>query len=199
MLAIRIVVSLSILSYILSYNSIARSETLNNTKEVCIESACFTKTSSISSSVLSLRGTGLFEYLLFDVYSGAFYSEGKITSIADALSPVEKHLVIHYYRPISKEDLIESSEKILKSNPSLNLDKIRTKLNTLYSMYVDVKEGDQYSIYYQPNKGTTLFLNNVAVGTIPGVEFQKAFFGIWLSEHSVSKTFTSSLLGLNKE
>lgn len=194
-----VVKGLILLSFVASSYSLAQSDMPKKEKETCIASACFTNSSSISSSILTLRGTGLFEYFMFDVYCGAFYSERSIKTIADALSPMEKVLVIEYFRPISKEDLIESSEKLLRNNPDVKLEHIRPELNTLYSMYTDVKKGDQYSIHYQAGKGTTLLLNNVAVGTIAGEEFQKAFFGIWVSEHSVSETFTRNLLGLNKE
>jgi hypothetical protein len=64
--------------------------------------------------------------------------------------------------------------------------------------YVGVKEGDRYAITYDPSTGTmTLFLNELEPGlvTIQNRSFAKAYFGIWLSEHSVGKQFTAELFG----
>jgi hypothetical protein len=48
----------------------------------------------------------------------------------------------------------------------------------------DPKEGDMYEIAYLPGKGVTVAMNGEMQGDpVPGLEFKKAMFGIWLSDN----------------
>lgn len=58
------------------------------------------------------------------------------------------------------------------------------------------KEGDSYAITYNPAQGELcLFFNERLLGTITDPAFARAYFGIWLSDDSVSERFTDELLG----
>lgn len=162
----------------------------------CIAGACFAKAVSVGGQTLPLKGVSLFEYFRIDLYSGALYITPEVSSIEGALGPVAKRLVLHYHRGLTKANFIESSEKMLAKYPEVSIESIRKELDTLYTLYTDVSPGDRYALEYVPGVGTTLYLNDVAQGTIPGDAFQKAYFSIWLSKYSVSDSFTDELLGI---
>ncbi len=157
----------------------------------CIGVVCFDRQLAGSEQPLPLRGVSLFEYWSFDVYTGAFYAK----SAAAAVAPVAKKLVLHYHRSIEKEDFIKSTRSMMKKNPAVVLEQIEAECELLFKLFKSVKEGDRYSIEYEPEKGTTLSLNDKPLGTIAGEKFQAAMFGIWLSTHSVGSKFTEELLG----
>ena len=57
-----------------------------------------------------------------------------------------------------------------------------SKFNAMFKK--DPKDGDMYEIAYVPGKGITVAMNGKLQGEpIPGLEFKKVVFGIWLSKH----------------
>ncbi len=162
--------------------------------EECIAGACFPSSLSVGKQELPLRGTALLEYLFFDVYSAAFYADSSVDTVTEALSDTSKAVVVHYHRSLGREEFIDSTEKILQNNPEVDPEEIRSELRQLYAIYKDVGAGDRYAASYAQGEGTTLVLNGVEQGVIPGAKFQRAYFSIWLSQYSVSSKFTESLL-----
>lgn len=157
----------------------------------CLGVVCFDSAHELAGKPLPLRGISLFEYWSFDVYTGAFFAP----SADAAVAPVHKKLVLHYHRSIEKEDFIKSTRSLMKKNPAVVLEQIEAECEQLFKLFKSVKAGDRYSIEYEPEKGTTLSLNDKPLGTIAGEKFQAAMFGIWLSKHSVGGKFTEELLG----
>jgi hypothetical protein len=71
-------------------------------------------------------------------------------------------------------------------------------LSAINNAYVAVKEGDRYAITYNPASGTMTLLFNeqeLELVALQSPLFAKAYFGIWLSEHSVGRQFTAELFG----
>ena len=163
-------------------------------EKVCLHGACFERQVEVDGQSLSLRGIALFEYWLFDVYTGAFYAPKGVDTIEEALSEVPKYLVLHYHRSLERENFIENSEFMLDKNPNVSEKALEKQLKKLYSAYRSVGKGDRYSLSYTVERGTSLFLNSKEQIRIPGREFQKAYFGIWLSKYSVDSEFTKGLL-----
>lgn len=65
---------------------------------------------------------------------------------------------------------------------------------------VVVAEGDTYSHRYEPGKGMTIVYTpkggqSKALGTIKGIQFKKAFFGIYLSSKPAQADLKKKLLG----
>ena len=163
--------------------------------KVCREGACFSSRQAIGGTEVPLKGTALLEYLFFDVYSAAFYAEPSIDSSEEALASGRKAIVVQYHRRLEREEFIKSTEELLQNNPTVEVKEIRDELQQLYRMYRDVEAGDRYVAEYVTGHGTTLRLNGMKQGTIPGEKFQRAYFGIWLSRYSVNQEFTEQLLG----
>ena len=60
----------------------------------------------------------------------------------------------------------------------------------------DTNVNDGFNLIYSPSdKSIWIYKNNILEGKIPGLEFKKAFFGIWLSDNPVDEDLKNSLLG----
>ncbi len=136
----------------------------------------------------------MLEYLKFDLYTAALYAPSATNSIEAILGDVPKSLVLHYHRNIKKDWMIKASRDRIKKNPENNTKNLEGRLIQLDSAYQNVKKGDRYELRYEPEIGTSLILNGQLQATIPGEDFQRAFFGIWLSRLPLNKKLRDSLL-----
>jgi len=57
-------------------------------------------------------------------------------------------------------------------------------------------KGDKYVIAYIKNKGVVVMKNGKKLKTIPGYEFKKALFGIWLCPEPADEDLKEGMLGL---
>lgn len=150
----------------------------------------------VNNEELTLNGLDVLKWaMLFDVYAGAFYLPAD-ASASKWTEDIPKKLELSYFRDIQAEGFADASDKILKDN--LSAEKYATlkeRLATFYGFFQDVKPGDRYSINYTPGNGTELRLNGKVMGSVPGHDFAVAYFGIWLGENPISKSFRDKLLG----
>jgi hypothetical protein len=58
-----------------------------------------------------------------------------------------------------------------------------------------VEKDDRFQFSYAPESGTRVYKNDDEAAQIPGVEFKRALFGIWLSGSPVAVKLKDSLLG----
>jgi hypothetical protein len=162
-----------------------------------IKGVRFAEQVAINGVELELRGVAVLKWaMLFDVYAGGFYLPERISGSAWA-SEVPKKLELSYFREINGQGFGEASDKLLRQNlePSA-YQTLADRLQTFYAFFRDVSPGDRYSINYTPDLGTELRLNGEAIGRVPGHDFAIAYFGIWLGDNPLNKTFRDRLLGL---
>jgi len=91
-----------------------------------------------------------------------------------------------------KKALIEGLEKSTSNNTGPIMKEIDQLSATFNS---DVSTGDFFEFIFLPDTGTNVLKNSVYIDTIPGIEFKKAFFGIWLSENPIQKNLKKAMLG----
>ena len=161
---------------------------------ICKKSVCFEGSKEVSGQALPLQGASLLEYLKLDLYTAALYAPSGTNSIDAILADVPKSLVLHYHRNIKKEWMIKASRDRIKKNSENNSTDLESRLVQLDSAYQNVKKGDRYELRYEPEIGTSLILNGKLQSTIAGVDFQKAFFGIWLSRLPLNKKLRDHLI-----
>jgi hypothetical protein len=91
-----------------------------------------------------------------------------------------------------KKALNEGLEKSTGNNTEPIMNEIDQLTSTFNS---DVSTGDFYEFIYLPGTGTNVLKNSEYIDTIPGIEFKKAFFGIWISNNPIQKNLKKSMLG----
>ena len=146
------------------------------------------------TDTLSLRGTAMYTYYSFEVYTGYLYTEPNEVKIYEKLGDIPLRLELKYHRDLSAQDFIESGESFMKDNPEIAFESIKKERDQINSMYKDIKEGDVYRIDYTLEEGISLYLNGQKQGSIHGKQFAKSYLGIWLSKYSLSRSFTEKLL-----
>ena len=55
--------------------------------------------------------------------------------------------------------------------------------------------GDRMRLLYRPGTGMECYLNDDLVVTIEGLDFKKAYFGMWLSENSACPDLGTKMMG----
>ena len=144
---------------------------------------------------LRLHGTGLLRYrVVFRGYVAALYLPEGIPGTS-ALEDVPRRLELSYFWAIGASDFADAAENFLKQNMSTTgFNKLQARVENLHTAYRDVRPSDRYALTYQPGIGTTLRLNDESLVTIPGADFAKAYFGIWLGTPSLDNSLRDSLL-----
>jgi hypothetical protein len=189
-------VSIALAGLLAAVSVWARAETPS--APVKIAGTIFESTASFAGYDLPFRGGTLCRHKAFRVYTAALFVQAGARTREEVLGPVPKRLILHYHRDIDREDIVEASERTLRKNPRIDMKRLRERLDRIYSWYENVREGDRFWLDYMPGKGSELFFNGVSKGVIEGDDFAAAYFGIWLSDHSLSEKYRRRLLGESK-
>ncbi len=148
-----------------------------------------------SPNTLKFAGQGTFRYLGFKLYTARLYLDPHVRDSRQALIDTPKHLTIRYLRDIPRKALVEAAEKNIRNNPSADYEALRDRVHRLHERYTDLKAGDVYHLSYSKGK-TSLYYNGNLQVQIEGADFASAYFGIWLSEYSISQKLRKDLLGV---
>jgi hypothetical protein len=157
----------------------------------------FAPSVTIGSSEVPLRGGGLFRYaVVFRVYTGALYVPGDVPAGEILEADVPKRLELHYLMAIAGEDFRRSGNALLEKQQEPEvLANLAERLETFNAAYRDVEAGDRYALEYHPDTGTRLLKNGEELVRVPGRDFARAYFGIWLDPREpLSATFRDDLL-----
>jgi hypothetical protein len=163
---------------------------------VQVKDVQFTKVIDIKDQRLHLKGAALLKYMIFiDAYAGALYLPAAQPAV-EALDPVPKRLELSYFHAIDGEDFAEATRVKIRDNVSADeAQQLKPRIDQLAAMYRDVQPGDRYALTYVPGDGTRLSLNGNDLGAIPGDDFARAVFSIWLGTNPIDEKFRDRLLG----
>nr|WP_315159436.1 chalcone isomerase family protein [uncultured Flavobacterium sp.] len=100
---------------------------------------------------------------------------------------------------VSSQKLSKSLHKgIIKSIGEENIPQFKMQLDLLEKLLnrETTVENDAFNLIYSSNeKSILVYKNDQLEGKIPGFDFKKAFFGIWLSNNPVDTELKDALLG----
>lgn len=145
--------------------------------------------SSVSTAAsidnMQLLGKGSAYYLKFiKVYDASLYSEALVESENVLDRDVSKCLQLEYSVGVDADDFIAAANTILtRQFTSKQLSAVAVELEILHNGYVDVEEGDSYTLcYLKTTQTTTLALNGQQVVSVSSPDFAEIYFSIWLGE-----------------
>ncbi|MBT2771228.1 chalcone isomerase family protein [Halomonas sp. ISL-60] len=143
-----------------------------------------------------LIGSGVFRYMIWTAYAGAYYQlEGETQP--QPLSDVPRRLELAYFHAIDASDFAEATEKTLKDTLTLyEFNQIKEPLARLNQRYRDVVPGDRYLLSWNGEQ-LRLALNGEVLLEEENAEFASAMFSIWLGERPLGEGFRDALLGIN--
>lgn len=168
------------------------------TRAAVIEGVEFADQVSASDSgdpVLRLYSMGLLRYrVVFRGYVAALYLPEGVSS-AGALGDVPRRLELSYFWSIAGDDFGRAADQLLRQTlPAAELTSLRSRIDTMHRAYRDVSPNDRYSLTYIPGTGTELRLNGKLLVTVPGADFARAYFGLWLGAEPLDVSLRDALM-----
>lgn len=144
----------------------------------------------------TLLGSGVFRYMIWTAYAGAYYQlEGETEP--QPLSDVPRRLELAYFHAIEAGDFAEATEETLRDSLTLyEFNQIQEPLARLNQRYRDVVPGDRYLLSWDGEQ-LRLGLNGETLFEDDSAEFASAMFSIWLGERPLGEDFRDALLGQN--
>lgn len=160
--------------------------------------ATLPNTQSFGGQTLVLNGAGVREKFWIDLYAAGLYLPEK-SSNADAIVQADSPMAIKLHIVsglISSKKMIDALREGFENSTNGNIKPIEDEINTLIGfLKEDIERDDVFDLVYLPNKGIVAYKNGELKGTIPGMEFKKALFGIWLSNRPADDSLKEELLG----
>lgn len=146
---------------------------------------------------LTLNGAGLRKKFVIKVYAGGLYLLQKSNDAAKIISADEPMTIrLHFIHDSVSADKLISAWNDGFANAGGNTAQLKAKIDRFNAFFKqDAKKGDVYDLMYIPGQGVSVSMNTKTVGTVEGLEFKKALFGIWLSESPADKDLKNGMLG----
>jgi len=153
-------------------------------------------TTTVAGQTVVLNGQGLREKFFFDIYVGGMYVTTKTHDASTIINDDKpKKMLMHFvYSEVTKDQMIEAFDEGFGAQPGVAAqgDAIAKVKGWLPP---SLKAGDELAFEYAPGVGTTMYVNSKAMGTIPGAEFGKVVFGIYVGTKPPTEDLKKGLLG----
>ncbi|MBU3546015.1 chalcone isomerase family protein [Polynucleobacter sp. MWH-Jannik1A5] len=140
---------------------------------------------NISSA--KLQGSGRLTWFGLHVYDASFYRVGSLSSPDFALN-------LRYQKSFSGSSIANRSVEEMKR---IGVPEAQASLwgKELTAILPNVESGQTLTAMYSPKQGTIFYHDGKQIAQIPGPEFSKAFFGIWLDPKTSAPKLRTELLG----
>ncbi|HZN54343.1 MAG TPA: chalcone isomerase family protein [Candidatus Polarisedimenticolaceae bacterium] len=153
---------------------------------------------TVGGKTLVLNGTGLREatVLMVDVYVAGLYLEEETSDPSAILaSSATKRLTMTFVRSVGREKLAEAWTEGFDKNAGDKRAALAPSLATLNGAMADVKKDDTIVLTYLPETGVTVTVKGKDAAVIPGEDFQRVLFSIWLGSSPPNVGLREGLLG----
>ena len=149
-------------------------------------------------STMIKNGQGTRIIFFMKVYEGSLYLEMKSANAQDIINldaPMAIRIDVSS-QMVTADAMKKALSEGLEKSTGNNTDSIIKEINQLSSSFdTAVSTGDYYEFIYLPEMGTHVLKNSELVELIKGIEFKKAFFGIFLSDNPIQKNLKKAMLG----
>lgn len=156
-------------------------------------------TMSAGSTKLVANGGGVRKkFGLVKVYACALYLQQK-SSNANAILAADQPMAIKLQvtsGKVNKDNLSEAIKEGFEKSTNGNIAPIKAQYDQFFALMSDpVNVNDVFDFIYIPGKGIECLKNGGNKGIIPGLEFKKAFYGIWLGNKPAQEDLKEKMLG----
>ena len=163
-----------------------------------INAADIPSTMEYQGAKLMLNGHGSRVKMFMKVYENSLYLLSSSSNAEEIMNKDEAMAIrIDVTSSLVTVDAMKKAlnEGLVKSTDN-NTGPIMKEIDQLTSTFKsEVGTGDFYEFIYLPGAGTNVLKNSEYIDTIPGIEFKKAFFGIWISNNPIQKNLKKTMLG----
>jgi hypothetical protein len=153
----------------------------------------------VGDKELVLNGAGIRKKAFFKLYVAGLYVGKKTTSgkeLVAADAPLAVRLQITSSM-VSSDNMSEAIKEGFGKSAGGNLAALQKRVDSFIATFKKdpITEGNIFELKYVPGKGVETHKNGKLLGTIEGLDFKKALFGIWLGEDPVDADLKKGLLG----
>ena len=153
----------------------------------------------VDGKYLKINGAGVREKMFLDLYIGALYLQKKSGAAkeiieSNSLMSIKLRIISGL---VSRENMEEAIREGFDKSTKQDTKSIDSKINDLINKGFagEIEKGDVFDLSYVPGKGTSLKKNGKVLIVIPGLEFKKALFGIWLCDKPADANLKKKMLG----
>ena len=134
-----------------------------------------------------LQGSGKLTWWGLHVYDASFYRSGNLNSQEFALD-------LRYQKSLNGNAIANRSADEMKK---IGVPETQAQIwgKQLATFMPNVEPGQNITAIYLPKQGTTFYYEGKPIALIPGADFSKAFFGIWLDPKTSAPKLREQLLG----
>ncbi len=153
-------------------------------------------TQSADGKTLKLNGAGIRKKAIFKVYVAGLYVETPSRDASALLASTQvKDMHLWMLRDVKGSSVSGAIADGFELNSQAALPQLKPRLDKLATMIPDLKEGDQLTLTFVPDKGTVVNVRGTDVGTIEGRDFADALFAVWLGPKPIQDDLKKALLG----
>jgi hypothetical protein len=163
-----------------------------------IGGATLPNTLEYGSEEITLNGAGVREKFWMDMYAGGLYLKNKSGNASEIMNKDEAMAIrLHIVsKMITSNRMIDAVNEGFENATGGNTAPISTEIKKFISFFEDeINKGDVFDIVYLPSRGSVIYKNGKESGSIQGMEFKKALFGIWLSNKPADDDLKGGMLG----
>lgn len=154
-------------------------------------------TVTFQDATLTLNGAGVREKFWMDMYSSGLYLESK-SADAKAILAADKPMALKLHivsKLITSSKMIDAVNEGFENSTKGKTAALKQEIAQFISFFEEpITKNDIFDLVYLPGKGVVVYKNGIEKGTIKGLEFKKAMFGIWLSEKPADEDLKEALL-----
>lgn len=155
-------------------------------------------TLTYNQTEFELNGAGVRERFWISMYVSALYLEEKSQN-PEAIMSADKPMAIRLHivsKLITSKRMVDAVTDGFEKSLDGNTAPVQDRIDKLLGYFKeDIKKDDVFDLVYQPGKGITAYKNGEARGTVEGLDFKSALFGIWLSDDPADEDLKEKMLG----
>ena len=169
-------------------------------KQIVFEGVTIPRTIKFENKTLQLNGAGSRSKMWVDVYIQALYlsqlSQNPTEIINDNLDMSIRIEITSAL--VSSGKLTRALNTGFEKSAGADIEKYKSKMELLKGFLAEeITKGDVFELTYSPTDTSIWVIKNGQLkGKIPGFDFKKVFFGIWLGDKPVDEELKNSLLGI---
>jgi lipoate-protein ligase A len=167
-----------------------------NAQDIEVAGAKFPAKMKINEKVVIYNGAGLREKYFFDLYVSALYlpektSDAKKVIAMDSESCIRIKLVSD---KVTRDKFVETVKEGFGTSTEGKA--TESEIKDFMSFFnSEFKTGDDIILIYKPDAGIEVYMNGTKLGSVKGLEFKKALWGIWFGEKPADSGLKKAMLG----
>jgi hypothetical protein len=160
-----------------------------------VQGVTFPDTATVGGKTVKLNGMGVrVAYVFVKVYVAGLYLEQTTKDAQAAVQTDEaKRMLLQFLREVTHDEMVGAMRDGFAHTASAALQPQVDQFSGFFTQ--PLPEGSQASFDYVPGTGTTVTIGGQVKGTIPGADFMRALWGIWLGDKPADSSLKDGLLG----